>query len=118
MYLRCHIDVYTTIYIYNAKRFDMQVKTSHLPNMKEEVEKQLPHSPQKLQSQRSAKERVCTTIDMAIMNKVRALSEKEGVFINDLITLGLNMVIAKYEERHGQIRPPKSNKGNIDSIFR
>ena len=64
------------------------------------------------------KERICTSVDKTVMNKVRAISEKEGVLINELITLGLDMVIAKYEEAHGQVRPKKMVKGDIDSIFR
>ena len=52
------------------------------------------------------------------MNKIRTISETEGIQINELITLGLDMVISKYEETHGEVRPKKINKGNIDNIFR
>uniref|UniRef100_A0AB33J6U1 DUF3408 domain-containing protein n=1 Tax=Prevotella sp. GTC17254 TaxID=3236794 RepID=A0AB33J6U1_9BACT len=66
----------------------------------------------------TTKERICTSVDTTIMNKIRSIAEKEGVLINELITLGLGMVISKYEESHGQIRPKKPNKGNIANIFR
>ena len=69
-------------------------------------------------SKSGSKERICTSIDMVVMNKIRAISEKEGVLINELITLGLDMLISKYEDSHGQIRPKKANKGDITSIFR
>lgn len=69
-------------------------------------------------SKSGSKERICTSIDTVVMNKIRAISEKEGVLINELITLGLDMLISKYEDSHGQIRPKKTNKGDITSIFR
>lgn len=69
-------------------------------------------------SKGGSKERICTSIDSTVMNKIRAISEKEGVLINELITLGLEQVIAKYEDTHGQIRPKKGNKGKIENIFR
>lgn len=66
----------------------------------------------------SGKERICTTIDKTVMNKIRVISEKEGVQINELIGLGLDMLISKYEETHGQVRPKKENRGDINNIFR
>lgn len=66
----------------------------------------------------SGKERICTSVDKNVMNKIRTISETEGIQINELITLGLDMVISKYEETHGAVRPKKINKGNIDNIFR
>lgn len=66
----------------------------------------------------SGKERICTTIDKTVMNKIRVISEKEGVQINELIGFGLDMLISKYEETHGQVRPKKENRGDISNIFR
>ena len=66
----------------------------------------------------SSKERICTSVDTNVINKIRTISEKEGVLINELIAIGMEMVISKYEESHGQVRPKKSNKGNIGNIFR
>ena len=64
------------------------------------------------------RERVCTSLNKTLMSKIRTISEKEGVQINELITLGLNMVVSKYEEQHGQIRPKKGVRGDINTIFR
>ena len=72
----------------------------------------------KVRSKSNSKERICTSLDKTLMNKIRSLSEKEGVQINELITLGLNMVVSKYEEQHGQIRPKKGVRGDINTIFR
>ena len=69
-------------------------------------------------SKGGSKERICTSVDKNVMNKIRTISETEGIQINELITLGLDMVISKYEEAHGPVRPKKINKGNIDNIFR
>lgn len=81
-------------------------------------EKSVSTSEAKPASKSGSKERICTSIDTVVMNKIRAISEKEGVLINELITLGLDMLITKYEDSHGQIRPKKANKGDITSIFR
>lgn len=81
-------------------------------------EKTVSTSEAKPASKSGSKERICTSIDTVVMNKIRAISEKEGVLINELITLGLDMLISKYEDSHGQIRPKKANKGDITSIFR
>ena len=69
-------------------------------------------------SKGGSKERICTSIDKNVMNKIRTISETEGLQINELITLGLDMVISKYEEAHGPVRTKKINKGNIENIFR
>lgn len=90
------------------------VKHSSVPTlMKEETA-----VTRKRLSSKRQKETVCTSIEKSVMHKIRAISEKEGVQINELITLGLGMVISKYEERHGQIRPKKEPHGDINSIFR
>ena len=77
-----------------------------------------PSSNSKPISKGGSKERICTSVDKNVMNKIRTISETEGIQINELITLGLDMVISKYEEAHGPVRPKKINKGNIDNIFR
>ena len=75
-------------------------------------------SSKSVRSKTNGKMRICTSLDKTLMNKIRAISEKEGVQINELITLGLNMVVSKYEEQHGQIRPKKGVRGDINTIFR
>ena len=64
-----------------------------------------------------AKERICTSIDKTIMNKIRAISDKENVQINELISLGLDMFIGKYEGIHGQVRPKRNVRGDINRIL-
>lgn len=75
-------------------------------------------SSKSVRSKTNGKMRICTSLDKTLMNKIRAISEKEGVQINELIALGLNMVVSKYEEQHGQIRPKKGVRGDINTIFR
>jgi hypothetical protein len=75
-------------------------------------------SSRSVRSKTNGKMRICTSLDKTLMNKIRAISEKEGVQINELITLGLNMVVSKYEAQHGQIRPKKGVRGDINTIFR
>ena len=66
----------------------------------------------------ASKERVCTSLDKTLMSKIRTISEKEGIQINELITLGLNMVVGKYEDIHGVVRPKKGLRGDISKLFR
>lgn len=75
-------------------------------------------SSKSVRSKTNGKMRICTSLDKTLMNKIRAISEKEGVQINELITLGLNMVVSKYEAQHGHIRPKKGVRGDINTIFR
>lgn len=96
------------------------VRTTILEEAQEDVKNSyVSDSPSKKPTSKGiGKEKICTSVDTAIMNKIRAISEKEGLLINELIALGLDMVIGKYEELHGQVRPKRTNKGNIDTIFR
>ncbi|MDY3936744.1 MAG: ribbon-helix-helix domain-containing protein [Prevotella sp.] len=64
------------------------------------------------------RERICTSLNKELMDKIRTISEKEGIKINELITLGLDMVVSKYEETHGKVHPKKGMKGDIKKIFR
>ena len=92
---------------------------NHQPNPSSNLKEKVTSIPgDKPISKGSSKERICTSVDKNVMNKIRTISETEGIQINELITLGLDMVISKYEETHGEVRPKKINKGNIDNIFR
>lgn len=64
-----------------------------------------------------AKERICTSIDKTVMNKIRTISEKENVQINELISFALEMFIGKYEGIHGQVRPKRNVRGDINRIL-
>jgi hypothetical protein len=41
----------------------------------------------------------------------------EGVAIKEIIGVGLDMFIRKYEELHGKVRVKKPRKGDISQIF-
>lgn len=78
-----------------------------------------PSVPIRETSKKDAKrERICTSLDKELMDKIRTIAEKEGIKINELITLGLDMVVSKYEESHGKVHPKKGMKGDIKKLFR
>lgn len=51
------------------------------------------------------------------MNKIRAIAKTEGLTINSIIDLGLDIVIKKYEELHGTIQVKKPKKGDVGKVF-
>lgn len=69
-------------------------------------------------SKEQLRKRVCTSIDTTLIHKVRAISKKEQLPINEIIELGMKMVIEKYEKTHGQIAFQKDGRGDIKNIFR
>lgn len=77
-----------------------------------------PKRERKIISKEQSKERICTSIDVTIINKVRAISKKEQLPINEIIELGIKMVIEKYEKTHGQISLQNEGRGDIKNIFR
>ena len=52
-----------------------------------------------------------------VMSKVRTIADIEGVAIKEIIGVGLDMFIRKYEELHGKVRVKKPRKGDISQIF-
>lgn len=72
---------------------------------------------QQTQRRSIKRERLCATIDSDILNKVRSLSQIEGVSIRDIISFGLKMILDKYEETHGKIRVKRPRKGDIATIL-
>jgi len=66
----------------------------------------------------SKRERICTSLNKELIDKIRTISEKEGVQINELITCGLDIVVSKYEEAHGTVHPKKGVRGDIKKLFR
>ena len=63
------------------------------------------------------KEMISTTVDVEIMNKVRAIAKKEELPITSLIEVGLRKLIKEYEEKNGPVRVRQSKKKNIDDVF-
>ena len=51
-----------------------------------------------------------------VEEELNTTSDK-GLSIRDVIGVGINMVIEKYEKSHGAIHVKKKQKGNIDEIF-
>lgn len=62
-------------------------------------------------------ETISTLVDCDKMAKIRSIASIEGLSIRDVIGVGINMVIEKYEKSHGAIHVKKKQKGNIDEIF-
>ena len=62
-------------------------------------------------------ETISTLVDCDKMAKIRSIATIEGLSIRDVIGVGINMVIKKYEKSHGAILVKKKQKGNIDEIF-
>ena len=60
---------------------------------------------------------ISTMVDPDVMSKVRTIADIEGVAIKEIIGVGLDMFIRKYEELHGKVRVKKPRKGDISQIF-
>lgn len=63
------------------------------------------------------KEMISTTVDVELMNKVRAISKKEELSITSIIEVGLRKIVKDYEDKNGPVRVRQSKKKNIDDIF-
>lgn len=64
-----------------------------------------------------SEERICTIVDVEKMGKIRAISDKEGVSIKDIISYAFDVIIDKYEELHGTVRTKKTRKANVKNVF-
>ena len=69
-------------------------------------------------SKKVRSETISTLVDCDKMAKIRSIATIEGLSIRDVIGVGINMVIEKYEKSHGAIHVKKKQKGNIDEIFK
>ena len=63
------------------------------------------------------KQHICATVNADSLNKIRAIAKTEGLTINSIIDLGLDIVIKKYEELHGTIQVKKPKKGDVGKVF-
>lgn len=63
--------------------------------------------------------RICTIMEMEIMNKLRYISEKESVALRDLFGTAAKMLIKAYEQNNGEIRARKykPKKGDVNKLF-
>ena len=51
------------------------------------------------------------------MNKVRAISKKEGLPITAIFEVGLRMAVQNYEEKNGPVRAYKNKKKDVGDVF-
>ena len=49
--------------------------------------------------------------------KVRAIADREGIALKDIFAVGLNMAIASYESKNGEVRVKKAKRGNASGVF-
>ena len=64
-------------------------------------------------------ERVCTIVNVELMNKARYIAGKEGLPIRDIFEYGLKYLIKDYESKNGPIhtRKTKAKKGDASKVF-
>ena len=64
-------------------------------------------------------ERVCTIMEVAVMNKLRYIAGKEGLALRDLFGTSAKLLIKEYEKEHGEIhaRKSKAKKGDVSKLF-
>lgn len=73
------------------------------------------HLPEKKKA--GSYEVISTTVDPEIMSKIRAIASMNDIPIKEVIGVGLNMVVSKYEELHGKVRVKKPIKCDLSKIF-
>ena len=64
-------------------------------------------------------ERVCTIVNVELMNKARYIAGKEGIALRDIFEYGLRFAIIDYEKKHGviSVRKSKPKKGDASKVF-
>lgn len=62
-------------------------------------------------------ETISTLVDCDKMAKIRSIATIEGLSIRDVIGVGINMVIEKYEKSHGAIHVKKKQKEILMKYF-
>lgn len=65
---------------------------------------------------------ICTKMEVELYAKVQTVAEKEGIDIKDIMELGCQLIIDKYEEKHGKVRVSKKfyekkNSKDVSDIF-
>ena len=108
-----------------AKLFDNLTVPSSSPSQESQATDNTPPVQQQSQpSQRPKKydeenERVCTIINVELMNKARYIAGKEGIALRDIFEIGLRFAINDYESSKGPIhvRKTKPKKGDASKVF-
>lgn len=95
------------------------IYTEHEQANEESHTSEPPKQSQKRKGNRNhpVKEHICATVKADSLNKIRAIAKTEGITINSIIDLGLDVVIKKYEELYGTIQVKKPKKGDVGKIF-
>lgn len=73
--------------------------------------------PKKKATKKKKGEIISTQVDCDKMEKIRSIAATEGLSIRDVIGVGVNMVIEKYEQLHGTVHIKRTKKGNVDEVF-
>ncbi len=60
--------------------------------------------------------KISAQVDGKVMEKIRAISAKEGVSIRDIFDTALEMFVKAYEAKHGNIRGMKPKRGDASAL--
>lgn len=63
------------------------------------------------------KKKICANISIEKLDKIRAMSTREGLSLTDTIEACLELAIKTYEEKNGVIRIKSEKKGDASKIF-
>lgn len=93
--------------------------TPSSPSSPQEGEQRSATVSSKQKKYKEENERVCTIMEVEIMNKLRYIAGKEGIALRDLFGTGAKLLIKEYEKEHGEIRvrKSKSKKGDVSKLF-
>ena len=96
------------------KEFDM---SDLVENLTSEPEVETGRRTRAGSKEKKQMEHVCTLIETSQMAKVRAIADREGIALKDIFAVGLNMAIANYESKNGEVRVKKAKRGNASEVF-
>lgn len=68
-------------------------------------------------TEKPATERVCVVVECEVLDKIRAIADKEVISLSSIYNLGLKVVLENYESLHGKVSPKSKKKGNVDEVF-
>lgn len=61
--------------------------------------------------------RICTIIDKTLFEKVKVLSQTEGITVRSIIEYMLGKAVENYESKYGRLKVRKSHKGDIGDVL-
>ena len=93
--------------------------TPSAPSAQQEPEQSAAPVSSRQKKYKEENERVCTIMEVAVMNKLRYIAGKEGLALRDLFGTGAKLLIKEYEKEHGEIhaRKSKAKKGDASKLF-